>query len=88
MYHLRSIISGLCHLGIDHFGMIIHLRVSRTVISGSGNVCIYRYHRGVLSQYVHIGYITQALYCRIIHRAFVLNVFICSMNHHTTGLSI
>ena len=44
-----------------------------------------RYHRGVLS---HIGCITQALYCRIIRRAFVadlLNVFTCSMNDHTTG---
>ena len=39
-----------------------------------------RYHRGVLSQYVHIGYITQALYCRIIRITFVahlLNVFTC-----------
>ena len=47
-----------------------------------------RYHGGVLSQYVHIGYRTQALYCCIIRRAFVadlLNVFTCSMNHHTTG---
>ena len=24
-----------------------------------------RYHRGVYSQYVHTGYITQALYCYI-----------------------
>ena len=41
-----------------------------------------RYHGGVLSQYVHIGYITQALYCRIIRITFVadqLNVFTCSI---------
>ena len=50
---------------------------------GGGTQCtqsMCRYHGGVLSQYVHIGYITQALYCRIIRIAFVadlLNVFTC-----------
>ena len=29
------------------------------------NACVGIYHGGVLSQYVHIDYITQALYCRI-----------------------
>ena len=29
--------------------------------------CVGIYHGGVLSQYVHIGYITQALYC-LLHR--------------------
>ena len=37
-----------------------------------------RYHGGVFSQYVHIGYITEALYCRIIHIAFVAS-FTCSI---------
>ena len=49
---------------------------------GGGTQCMCRYHEEGLSQYVHIGYSTQALYCRIIRRAFV---FTCSMNHHTTG---
>ena len=50
------------------------------------SICICRYHGGDLSQYVHIGYITQALYCRIAFVAHLLNVFTCSMIHHTTGL--
>ena len=40
------------------------------------------YIQGV-SQYVHIGYITQALYCCIIRIAFVADLQ--RMNHHTTG---
>ena len=32
---------------------------------GGGTQCMCRYHEGVLSQYVHIGYSTQALYCCI-----------------------
>ena len=40
---------------------------------------------------MHIGYITQALYCRVTRIAYVadlkhkLSVLTCSMNHHTTG---
>ena len=33
--------------------------------SGSGGPLVCRYHGGVLSQYVHIGYITQAQIIRI-----------------------
>ena len=42
---------------------------------GGGIQCtqsMCRYHGGVLSQYVHIGYITQALYLRI---AFVADLY-------------
>ena len=49
---------------------------------GGGTQCIQsmcRYHGGVLSQYVHIGYITQA---RTIRRAFVADLL---KNHHTNG---
>ena len=58
---------------------------------GAHNVCELRvytcwYHVGVNHNYVHVGYITQALYCRIIRvLADLLNVFTCSINHHTTG---
>ena len=40
-----------------------------------------RYHGGVLSKYVHIGYITQALYC-LLPTIYIAEVGLASTNDY------